>query len=558
MALREILLELGIEVDKNAQKKAENSVDNLTNKLGKLKNFAIGAGAVFLTGRIAQGFAAMITSAGDAAEIVNKFGAVFIEETDDMAKAMQRLATDTGQSRIELQQLSADAGSLVKPLVGSTEETAKLAQTMTEAALDISSFENVLPTDALRAIKSAIIGSSEPMLQFGVDTRQAALAQFALEKGLTTSIKSMSTAEVTALRMELIMSRLGTKGALGDATKTAGSFTNRLRGLRGALKDASADIGKELLPVATELLVVMLDLVKAIGPGLAKAAKASVPLLKAIASVFTAIAQAATGTNSTLFAMSTLLLGLGIAFQAVGVAATIAGLKAAAAWVLAALPFIIFGGLLFLIIEDLKKMGEGHKSVTGQMIQGINDLIDEYGSLGAAISEMIGTALEEWLKFFGVSKEDSEKWADDLREIMNFNPFEAWLQGFNDFVESTKSSLINVADDFLELVGAGSRSERLAQRPSRRTSTEALGESVGAFAAAGMAGPAQSSLIGSPAGAGGNVMTSNVDLKVEVDASGQDNPEAIGDAVGQQIEVALARRDRQTMQAFTVATPDNG
>ena len=55
MALREILVELGIEIDKDGQKKAEGAVSRLEAGLGKLKKVAVAAGAIFLTGKIAQG-----------------------------------------------------------------------------------------------------------------------------------------------------------------------------------------------------------------------------------------------------------------------------------------------------------------------------------------------------------------------------------------------------------------------------------------------------------------------------------------------------------------------
>jgi len=317
MALREILIELGIEVNAGSAQRsvdrftgglnripasssaATSSLGRLSTGLGSLRNIAVGLGAVFLTGKIAQGFASMITSAGDAAEVANKFGAVFVEEADRVGASMEDMADRTGQSRIAIKEMAADAGALVKPLVGSNDAAADLAKTMTAAALDISSFENVLPKDALGAIRSAIIGSSEPMLRFGVDTRQAALAQFALDKGLGKSIKSMSTAEVTALRMELIMQRLGDKGAVGDAEKTAGSFTNRLRGLQGAFDDLVAELGTEFLPMATEFLGWLLKFTKDNGPKFIKAMRVVVGVITLFADVIVSLITPL--TISTMF-----------------------------------------------------------------------------------------------------------------------------------------------------------------------------------------------------------------------------------------------------------------
>jgi hypothetical protein len=43
------------------------------------------------------------------------------------------------------------------------------------------------------------------------------------------------------------------------------------------------------------------------------------------------------------------------------------------------------------------------------------------------------------------------------------------------------------------------------------------------------------------------------DIQVEVNATGRDSPDDVGDAVAREVDAALQRRDRQTMQAFTEA-----
>lgn len=557
MALREILIELGIEIDKRTQSEAEGAVDRLESGLGKLKKVALAAGAVFLTGKLVQGFSSMINLAGDAAEIANKFGAVFVEETDNVAAAMEDMALRTGQSRVELQQMAADAGALVKPLVGTTKGSAELAKQMTETALDISSFENVLPTEALGALRSAIIGSSEPMLRYGVDTRQAALEQFALSKGINTAVKDMSTQQVTALRMELIMQRLGEKGAVGDATKTAGSYTNRMRALQGAFKDLQAEVGKEFLPLMTEALGVMIDFVRVVGPGLVEAAQGAARVLTLLGTVVRGLLVPFKRLDTALLFMSSVTLaGLLVAFKAVGAAGVIAAVKAAAAWIAAVAPILLMivlltaiGVAIALVIEDLIKMGEGAESVSGTMITGFQDLVDEVGSIPDAIAEMLATAFEFWAKFF----QDALGLSDDFIENMTTTMRDAWkntLQFWKDLFDKVLGGIVDVlkfgaliSDDEPASPGAGGRRARTAAR------------TVGVLQQAGQAGTAVPVTGGMATAPGARTMVNQPTVKTEVtvNATGSNaDPETIGAVVRREVEAANEQSIRQTRDAFTV------
>lgn len=576
MALREILVELGFKLDRTSEKKAKSSVDGLTNSLGRLKTFAIGAAAVMLTGKLAQGLGNMINEASDAAEIWNKFGAVFVGETDNMSQAMTELALRTGQSRIGLQELAADAGSLTRPLVGTSEATAALSAQMVEAALDISSFENVLPTDAMRAMKSAIIGSSEPMLKFGVDTRAAALQQFALSKGITTATKDMKSEQKTALIMELIMKRLGEKGAVGDATKTAGGFANMLRALQGAFRDLQAEIGKEFLPVATETLVVLVDLARAAGPVLAKAAKGTLFFFQRMGATLRGLIQVMTGTTSKTFLFSAAVLALAVAFKVVGVAATLAGIKAAAAWVLATLPVLLYIALMAviiatiaLIIDDLIAMGDGHESVIGTMIDGITDLIEEWGDVGTAIGDMLDTALRFWLEFFGLTGDEVDTWIENLTDtLFDFWPniIAFWKTQMLDFLGFVGRGITSLSSGFLDLIGADESAAKVRAGGAKNAAAIGgaalvgfdvpLAQALGAapLGATSLGAGALASTVEGAAGGGrgGTTMIdqSQTDMRIEVDATGQPDPQAIGDLTGKAVRSELDRRDREAMRAF--------
>lgn len=633
MALREILVELGIEVDDDnaektidnirkglrrmgdegdkASKKASKGIKGFIKRMSGLQKTVIAAGAAFITGKLAQGLFSFVDAASDAAEITNKLGAVFNEQTPAAEEFGQELATRIGQSRIQIQQMTADVGALVKPLVGTEEAALDMAKAVTELSFDISSFENVSPEDAINAMRSALIGSSEPMLRFGVDTRAAALDQFRLAQGIKKSIKEMSNAEITALRLALIQERLGEKGAVGDATKTAGGFANRLRALQGAFKDLKAEVGKEFLPVALELVNVLVDFVKTAGPGLAKFARIMVFALRAVgriikfvSNIIVGFAKALTSAEGVIIILIAAVTGLTIAFKTVGAAAVFSAVKAAAAWVVATAPLLLMILLLglivaaiLLVVEDLFAMGEGAESVSGTMIQGFLDLVDELGSIPAAIAEMLKVALAFWLEFFGMAKDEAELFAEALFETLSnawTNVVEFWKGVWSDYVkwvQETTMSVINwfretfvefdtwirglirgvigeeidwVRDKIAGLLGwliekFGKAANFFrgifgdeTQTGGVRQTAAAVAPAVSKIASPGgnIAGVSPTAVT-APGGGRTLINQPRTNVSIDVNASGTNATASdIGNAVAREVDAAMERRDRQTMQAF--------
>ena len=188
MALREIVLELGVDVD-------QNDIDNVTGALDKLKGAAITVGTVFATGALAVGFNKLLDFGSAAQERINKFRAVFQEATDDVQAQLDDTADRTGVASDQLAGFAANIGAIVKPAQGSAAAAGRMGAAVAELALDIASFNDVEPTDALVALRSGLIGSAEPLQRFGVDTRVAALEAEALRQGITKSVKAMSEGE---------------------------------------------------------------------------------------------------------------------------------------------------------------------------------------------------------------------------------------------------------------------------------------------------------------------------------------------------------------------------
>jgi len=412
VALRELLLRLGIETDRQGEQRAQSA-------LGGIKKAAIAVGAIFAGGKIAQGAAQLLKLASSANETSNVIQTAFGDFGESVETWAATQAKAMGRSRFELREFAAQVGAMAQPILGSEEAAAEMSTQIAQLAVDLGSFFDANDPDALRALKSGLIGNTEPMLKFGVVMKEANLQAFALSKGITKQVKDMNEAEKTQLRFQFIMNQ--TKKAQGDAAKTAAGYANSTKALKAALKDSLITLGKEFIPAMEALLEVLVPIARMSGTVLVKG-------FKSVARVFKAAGMAASFVNEkfgalgkVLIAVSVGLTALGIAFLFVGQNATIAALKTAAAWIIASAPLllmiVLFGiiiGAILLVIEDLMTMGEGGESVIGTLIQGFNDLVDEVGGWGEAIKEILFNTFNFW---FDMSRETFDAILNGVMEL---------------------------------------------------------------------------------------------------------------------------------------------
>lgn len=371
MALREVIARLGYKVDKSSEGKVQGSIKGL---LGSVKGLVSNFGLAFGVAELVRGYKTIINLASDASESVNQLNAIFGETASTVSEGMNRIARETGRSEFEMTKFGASMGALLKPLLGSAEGAAKMTEEVVSLTADMSSFMNITQEAALEKFRAGLIGSSEPLIAHGIDVREAALAQFALSKGITKSTKDMKTAEKTALRFELIASKLGELGAIGDAARTSREGANAFRAVGQAMLDLGTRMGQFFLPMATKSANAMTDFVRELdgsvrsGGKLAKVLRFVTNLMELLGDAFSFVAD-----NAKVFA-----IGLAI------IAALLFPVTAL---------FIALGVAILLVAEDLKVMGEGGESAIGTLITGFQDLVKEVG-LANAIVEVLKTTLD--------------------------------------------------------------------------------------------------------------------------------------------------------------------
>lgn len=232
----------------------------------------IGA-SVFKAGLvIASTFAAIVAAlakpiqmAGDLAETISKFEAVFGRQTEAMKEWADDFAKSIGRAKSETMTGLATFQAFFQGLGAGNEQAAKFSKRMQQLAVDFASFHNLQDAEAMQRFISALSGSGEVLAMFGVNIMEAALNAKLLQLGFPTISKGATEFQKVLARMAIIEESMGRQGAIGDALRTAGSFSNQMKAAKAAVREFAEEVGTLLLPVVTPLVTKFKDIVKSVG-----------------------------------------------------------------------------------------------------------------------------------------------------------------------------------------------------------------------------------------------------------------------------------------------------
>ncbi|NIQ97566.1 MAG: hypothetical protein GWN87_27860, partial [Desulfuromonadales bacterium] len=289
MIVRELLTRVGFQTDRRSIRTADSAISGLKRAAGALA-------AVFAGGALAQGVRQMVELASDAEETRNVIRESFGQSAEAVQDWAAQQADAVGRSRFQLEEYAATLGAIITPLTGNAEASAAMSQELAQLAVDLGSFFNAAETDVLAALKSGLIGSTEPMMKFGVVMTQANLEAFRLEQGIGKSVKQMTEAEKTTLRYQFILSK--TTAAQGDAARTADGYANLTKRLQANLKDLGTEIGFALLPGAIDLLNTLVALTQTVRDNLGPALDSLLRVGRALALAFNTIAESIAGMST--------------------------------------------------------------------------------------------------------------------------------------------------------------------------------------------------------------------------------------------------------------------
>jgi hypothetical protein len=240
-----------------------------TLSLGSVAKLAAGAFAGFnVVGAIKKA----VTAASDLNEQVSKSREVFGPYSQAVEATAQRLADAFGTPKTEIIEAASSIGLIAKGAGQSQEAAAALGAEFAETAVDVSSFFNVPVADALSAIRSGLVGESEPLRRFGVLLNEDAVKAEAARLGIARMGATLTDAQKVQARSSLISKGLAV--AHGDQARTAGEVASQIRIMGGRLENLSAEAGKALRPVTEVFLGLADTLISKVTPAIVPAAQA--------------------------------------------------------------------------------------------------------------------------------------------------------------------------------------------------------------------------------------------------------------------------------------------
>ncbi len=334
------------------------------------KNTAKYAGVAFVG--MAGGLGLTVKLASDAEEQMNVLRQSFGKLEPVATKWADETADAVGRSKVQMRGFLGDMQALLAPMLGNKDAAFELSKGLSKMAVDLGSFHNVVDENALAALRAGIIGSTEPLLNFGIDLRESSLAAFAQAEGIKASVKEMSNAEKAGLRYALILKT--TKDKQNDAQRTADGLANASKGLVGALYNIGVQIGQVLLPYVARIVSKLRDWAKWVSklpPGVV----AFGTKLAVFTSVVTGVTAALWGLVAVAPLVRTVIIATAKPFLVV--AGIIAGL------------ILIIGALRMAWDADLLDMRKGFQNLVNDIKFEINIMIDAFKKLIDRIAETI-------------------------------------------------------------------------------------------------------------------------------------------------------------------------
>ncbi|HEY7119310.1 MAG TPA: hypothetical protein VH475_22155, partial [Tepidisphaeraceae bacterium] len=187
-----------------------------------------------------------VTAASDLNEAVNLTEKIFGSAGKTVVDWSTTTADAMGIAQSAALEAAANFGGLFQKAGQSSDQAAGLSEQIIGLGADLASAFNTDPAQALDALRSALIGESEPIRAYNVLLTEQAVAQEAVRLGLAASTSEVSEQAKVMARWSLIQQQ--TTAVSGDFTDTQDGLANATRRLKAQLLDTAAVMGQELLP----------------------------------------------------------------------------------------------------------------------------------------------------------------------------------------------------------------------------------------------------------------------------------------------------------------------
>ncbi|MCP4273017.1 MAG: phage tail tape measure protein [Gammaproteobacteria bacterium] len=260
-------LQLVLSLKDNASKQLEGVGGQLQKLKPQFKKMAI-VGTVAM-GAITLGIKNVVAEAGIAEGAMAKFNTVFGDGKDDMMEYINTIRKEMPTATSDIVQMASGVQDLLVPMGIARDESKDMTKGFLDLANKIGAFNDTSPENVLNAIKSGLVGSSEPLKQYGVDARVTALEQTALSEGLLEvgqTLNDLTPAIRTQVTAQALLAQITNQSsdAINGFEENNDSFIRRQQELTASIKETKIAIGNALLPVIDGLLKKVLPVIKKI------------------------------------------------------------------------------------------------------------------------------------------------------------------------------------------------------------------------------------------------------------------------------------------------------
>lgn len=221
--------------------------------LGAVSGRGVGLGIAGLIGGFS--FASALKTGYDDAvnfgEQVNKSKVVFGQFADQVFAFAKRAPSELGATRATVIAAAANFGNLFKTIGLAPDVLAPMSTQLVKLATDISSFNNTPIEEVFVALKSGLVGESEPLRNLGIDVSDATLKIEAMRLGIYDGTGTLTQAQKAQAAYSAILRQ--TTDAQGDFNRTADEGANAARRRSAAFQQLVSDITGKLIPAFTTL-----------------------------------------------------------------------------------------------------------------------------------------------------------------------------------------------------------------------------------------------------------------------------------------------------------------
>lgn len=290
----DVLIGIGYDHDERGLSDAERAMRGLGDTVGgatsrgfDILNVAAGNVLADLAMQLpAAAFAAgqeIIALGADAEETAGLIQNSLGSAADGYIADMEMIADVTNRSSNELLQSSSSILAMSRSMGMAEQQAADFTSTFANVAVDLGSFFNVDQAAVFEDIQSAMAGSSETMQKYGIDVSVTALNNAALNMGLIEQGEELDRVTKAQVLQAEIMRQAS--DAMGDAERTADSYTNQSRKLQSIISDTATEIGKELIPALTPMVTELASLAEDVAPAVIEKSAAMIQIFSNMALV---------------------------------------------------------------------------------------------------------------------------------------------------------------------------------------------------------------------------------------------------------------------------------